>query len=240
MPLALCWLFPLDRSLCLPLIRRLGRHHDHPLWRRTAEAGFSSTSSKGEDSIQETTVSSSLESPTQASLPETPTSVSAASTKSGSDNDHMRTSALQSVARTLAPSDKRPSISSIGNATAAAKKWGWGVLSRNNEQKSTVEGVTGTEEQVLGASSGRGRPLPPPGTPLLRQRDLALRLLPSTYPRGSPSSTKVPSAARTLQEDRFRSSSSSQENQGPAATAAVGDEGLFVVEAPPESEPTSP
>lgn len=204
---------------------------------------FSSTSSKGEDSIQETTVSSSLESPTQASLPETPTSVSAASTKSGSDNDHMRTSALQSVARTLAPSDKRPSISSIGNATAAAKKWGWGVLSRNNEQKSTVEGVTGTERAGTPEHPiGRGRPLPPPGTPLPPPERPSSKASPINVPKRKP--LPPPKVPQRRQDTSRRPVPvpplPARENQGPAATAAVGDEGLFVVEAPPESEPTSP
>ncbi|KAI9879357.1 MAG: hypothetical protein M1830_008745 [Pleopsidium flavum] len=203
---------------------------------------FSSTSSKGENSIQETTVSSSLESPSQASLPGTPTSIGATANKSGSGNEQKRTSALPSVARTLAPPDKRSSITSIGNATAAAKKWGWGVLSRNNEQKSTVEGVAGAERAGTPEHPiGRGRPLPPPGTPLPLPERPSSKASPINAPKRKPLPTpKLPHRRQdTLSRPVPAPPLPARRNRG-APTAAVDDEGLLVVEAPPDSEPTSP
>jgi len=60
---------------------------------------------------------------------------------------------------------KRLSLAAVTNAAASAKNWGWNALQRRGEHK--LDGSFETSEtpgQPL--VIGRGRPLPPPGTPL--------------------------------------------------------------------------
>ncbi len=202
----------------------------------------SSTCSKGDESIQESLVPSSLDDSSQTSLPRTPTSVDSTSTKSGRGND-LKRSAMQSVARTLAPSEKRTSTTVIGNATAAAKKWGWGVLSRNLEQKSTLDGAIGTER--VGTPEhpiGRGRPLPPPGTPLPPPERPSSKASPITVPKRKPlPPPQVPQRRREASNRPVPAPPLPSRHKEAASSAdAAGNEGLLVVEAPPESEPTSP
>ncbi len=201
----------------------------------------SSTSLTGGDSIQETVVTSSLGSSSQAP-PGTPSSTGTTSTKSGFMNDQKR-SALQSVARTLAPSDKRSSMPSIGNATAAAKKWGWGVLNRNAEQKIAAEGTSGTERAGTPEHPiGRGRPLPPPGTPLPLPERPSSKTSPINVPKRKPlPPPKLPQRRHNTMSRIVPAPPLPARPTADAVSDAVaGDDGLFVVEAPPDSEPNSP
>jgi len=202
----------------------------------------SSTSLTGGDSIQETVVTSSLGSSSQASRPGMPSSTGTASTMSGFGNDQKR-SALYSVARTLAPSDKRSSIPSIGNATAAAKKWGWGVLNRNIEQKTAVEGALGAERAGTPEHPiGRGRPLPPPGTPLPLPERPSSKTSPINVPKRKPvPSPKLPQRRQdTTSRPVPAPPLPARQTEDAVSGAIAGDDGLLVVEAPPDSEPTSP
>ncbi|MCJ1366108.1 hypothetical protein MMC16_005233 [Acarospora aff. strigata] len=203
---------------------------------------FSSTSSKREESLQEAVLPPTSSSSRHASMPGTPTSVRTNSTKSGVEQDSKR-SALQSVARTIAASDKRTSTSTIGNATAAAKKWGWGVLTRNTEQKSAVDGIesadrAGTPEHPI----GRGRPLPPPGTPLPPPERPSSKTSPINIPKRKPlPPPKLPQRRQNISSRAVPAPPlPARHNEDGPSTAAVGDDGLLVVEAPPDSEPTSP
>lgn len=138
---------------------------------------------------------------------------------------------------------KNQSLVAIGVATAAAKKWGWGVLSRNSEPKTSDRYAetarAGTPEHPI----GRGRPLPPPGQPLpfperpsskvsqngvLKRKAVPL----PTPPQRRQDETKARAVPSPSLPSRRRPQSLSR--------SSYGDEGLMVVEAPPDSEPSSP
>ena len=71
-------------------------------------------------------------------------------------------SKLQSMAKTMTPSERKQQA--FLHAAAAAKTWGWNTLSRKGKSSSssTTPERAGTPEHPI----GRGRPLPPPGMPL--------------------------------------------------------------------------
>lgn len=141
--------------------------------------------------------------------------------------------------------EKRYTTATLGAATAAAKKWGWGVLSRNPDQKALTDPVTehekpGTPEHPI----GRGQPLPPPGQPLpFPNRKASQISLPKRKPvpaplmgqsrqdETRPRDEKLPTLPR-----RRRQESVDKEAEG----GDVDGDGLLVVEAPVGSEPESP
>ena len=180
--------------------------------------------------------------PSQISLPSTPTSTSSRSTKSTFVTDKPQLRNLQADTRTPASSEKRQTMLALGAATAAAKKWGWGVLSRNMEQKDQQDPVpdrAGTPKHPI----GRGRPLPPPGQPLPFPKDLRTKTIPATSPKRKP--VPKPNLPQRRQDDaKTRTtpspSHSAREGEDPAHIDHESEGRLLVVEAPPESEPPSP
>ena len=166
-------------------------------------------------------------SPSRLSLPPTPTSTSSRSTKSIFGNDMPEPNKMQADTRTPASSEKRQSMVALGAATAAAKKWGWGVLSKNTEQKNQQApdpDRAGTPKHPI----GRGRPLPPPGQPLPFPEKLRTKTMPVTTTKRKP----VPKSDSPSLPARKRQDSTHVDHEGCG--------GLLVVEAPPESEPSSP
>lgn len=206
------------------------------LWENSI-TGSSSASSKASSALEQSAVPISTN---EASLPTTPTSLSSRSAITA-NGTAARNGELQSDNRSL---DKKQTMVALGAATAAAKKWGLGVLGRNNEQKislnqRTNSEKTGTPERPL----GRGRPLPPPGQPLpfperpsskVSQNSLISKTSSPTpeFPKRQQAEIKArpvpahPFAARRGQRSRSGSS--------------TGDGRIMVVEAPAESEPPSP
>ncbi|PGH09493.1 hypothetical protein GX51_00598 [Blastomyces parvus] len=130
---------------------------------------------------------------------------------------------------------ERPVIGSIGSAAAAARKWGLNVLKRNGEPASRGENNTPMPDHPI----GRGRPLPPPGTPLPppdrfgflstpsipKRKPLPPPLLPERQQKVSRPVPKPPLPRRSP------STRGSQEQ--------MSDE-LLIIEAPLGSEPTTP
>lgn len=214
------------------------------LWENSQkDSGRSSTYSDSngtpEQNPPQDVYSSSL---SQISLPPTPTSTSSRSTKSTFGNDMPQPRTLQADTRTPASSEKRQSIVALGAATAAAKKWGWGVLSRNSDQKDQQApdpDRAGTPERPI----GRGRPLPPPGQPLPFPERPRTKTTPATTPKRKPV-PKPDLPQRRQEEAKARPVPtpllSARKRQGSAHFAHESDGGLLVVEAPPESEPSSP
>lgn len=181
------------------------------------------------------------DSPSQMSLPLTPTSTSSRSTRSAFSSDTSHSKTLQADSRTPTASDKRQSIAAIGAATAAAKNWGWGVLNRNVNQRNQHAqdpDRAGTPNHPI----GRGRPLPPPGQPL-------------PFPEGTRSKPNAPATPKrkpvappTLPQRRQDETKTrldvppplpTRKRQGSAFADTRGGE-VMVVEAPPDSEPSSP
>ena len=205
------------------------------LW-ENRRAGNSSSNSSKPNSIPEQSV-------TQAT-PITPTRASTSTVPSVFSHQNLKPTP-EDEANYSGSHEKRQSLMGLGAATAAAKRWGWNILSRNQEQKSSFDRNTeseraGTPEQPM----GRGRPLPPPGQPLpfperlrsnVLQNGISVRKsLPSgVLPSRRQDETKpraVPSPSLPARRRRYDSVSGHN----------IGDEGLMVVEAPPDSESSSP
>ena len=202
---------------------------------------FSSASSK-EGSIAENVVShTTTTDASQSSFPPSPTSVSSKFTMSTLGTGSQHSTTLHSITRSSAPSDKRQSFPALGATAAAAKKWGWGVLTRSSEQKNTSSpksGIdrVGTPEHPI----GRGRPLPPIGQPLPppgRRRATPVTipkrkpLPPPSLPQRRADETKAQAIPPPLPSRRKEDSSTASD---------TSNDGLMIIEAPPESESTSP
>lgn len=162
-------------------------------------------------------------------------SIKVANGNSENHEDHVS----QGTNSTL-PLAKGQSMATLGAAAAAAKKWGWGVLSRNNMSNEKVSlDRPGTPEHPI----GRGRPLPPPGQPLPFPERSSLKSLRGgtvrkksinspVFPRGRPDETKTRNASESPPSGRKTPTSQSH--------SSMEDGGLMVVEAPLDSEPDSP
>ena len=181
------------------------------------------------------------------SLPMTPTSADPPSVKPFSTNRSHAPTSIQADTRTPPPpTEKRYSSASFTAATAAAKKWGWGVLSRTGDLKPNNSGPSsqdrpGTPDHPM----GRGRPLPPPGQPLPP---------PDGKTRQATLSKRKPVPARLVSQTRQNEANSRGEKPPPLPKRrrkesvdimAEHEEGgtgngMLVVEAPLGSEPGSP
>ena len=214
------------------------------LWESSRNSSSTSSTFSNSNGLAEPNPSQDAfsSSPSQTSLPSTPTSTGSRSAKSSFVNDKPHLRALQVDTRTPPSSEKRQTMLALGAATAAARKWGWGVLSRNVEQK---------DQQVLDPDRagtpkhpiGRGRPLPPPGQPLPFPEGLRTKRTPATTPIRKPvSEPKPPHRRQDEAKARMipRQSLSARKGEIPAHVDPESDGGLLVVEAPPESEPSSP
>lgn len=214
------------------------------LWENSQKPSSRSSTSSDSHSTHEQNLPQDMFSTSlsQTSAPPTPTSTSSRSTKSTFGNDMPQSRALQADTRTPAPSEKRQSMVALGVATAAAKKWGWGVLSRNQDQKNQQApdpDRAGTPKHPI----GRGRPLPPPGEPLPFPEGPRSKTTPATTPKRKPV-PKPDLPQRRQDEAKARPGPlpplPARKRQGSAHIEHESDGGLLVVEAPPESEPSSP
>lgn len=219
-----------------------GLDRDQPtLWEKsTTSSSQSSMISEPNGRSEHTSRAKGTDSPGQASLPATPTSTSSRSTRSAFGNETAHSRTLQPDSRSsTTTSDKRQSMATLGAATAAARNWGWGVLNRNANQKDS----RGVNQQHIGSLSqpmGRGRPLPPPGQPLPFPED-------SRAHTSNPSLTRRKPAPAPPLPQRKHENIKSPPPPLPARKREVsipgkssGDESLLVVEAPPDSPPSSP
>ena len=138
--------------------------------------------------------------------------------------------------------EKKQSIVNLGAATAAAKTWGWGVLNRNITPRAPSNinhDHTFTPSQPM----GRGRPLPPPGQPLPFPEGTRLRTSAASSPKRKPVVQPALSPKRQGDvEDRtpLPLPLSNRRRQGGAPLKHHEDEGLLIVQAPPDSEPPNP
>lgn len=221
-----------------PIDTPVGSPPEPPTLWENSRAGNSSASPKPSSALEQNTATASTG---ESSLLTTPTSLSSRSTKSINGTVAKRVGDAESDNRS---SDKKQTMVALGAATAAAKKWGWGVLSRNNEQKISSDKSTDTERAGTPEHPiGRGRPLPPPGQPLplperpsskVPQNNLPSKksMPPSILPKRQQGETKPrPVPASPL---------SARRRQHSKSDSSIGDGSMMVVEAPSESEPPSP
>lgn len=144
---------------------------------------------------------------------------------------------------------RRNALAAVTNAAASAKRWGLHALQRHNDSNKNGK-APGDEASVdLKQPMGRGRPLPPPGTPLPmpdKKTKTAPPPVPKRKPVPPPVSQERPSPGHQehthteqrrpvppppLPRRRHVPASDQQESE---------DTGMLVVEAPAESEPTTP
>ncbi|KAK2878235.1 hypothetical protein FQN49_001036 [Arthroderma sp. PD_2] len=148
--------------------------------------------------------------------------------------ESIKSSKSASASPNLAPGsfEPRQAMVTIGTAAAAAKKWGLSVLTRNEQGLKHGD--------VPDHPVGRGRPLPPPGTPLPS---------PGRFPFSSITMPKRKSATPSLMPEWSQSSSepsrSMSKQQIPKrhdtmADNDTRDQELLVIKAPEGSEPNSP
>ena len=209
--------------------------------------------------FEHTTTLSSLNTSTETSSTHSRTSVNASPRLQDTTTspNHASASILSDRADThskVQPMEKKYSTASLGAATAAAKKWGWSVITRStypadqSGQASTLDRV-GTPEHPI----GRGQPLPPPGQPLPFPERKSQFSLPRRKPIPAPSQrTKSPIEKplalpqRGQDESKSRNSNSNapppplpkRRRQGSEIERDRHRKELLVVEVP--SEPSSP
>ena len=184
---------------------------------------------------------------TQPSTPSTPNSLWAQSPMAGFGNNHPRrhSEVRPSSVSSSEDKDKKPGFGTLGSATVAAKKWGWGVLSRN-DAKSNGNGVTDKDRAgTPGNPMGRGKPLPPPGTPLPPPERSFARTLPIGIPKRRPvppppQPPQLPERKETVRRPVPKPPLPKRRAEQLALATERTDGGLLIVEAPSTSEPTTP
>ncbi len=205
----------------------------------------SSLNSESNDRSEHTSRAKPTDSPGHASLPPTRTSTSSRSTKSAFGNEGSQPRALQADKRNLTTtSEKRQSMAALGAATAAATNWGWGIISRNANQKNPRglnQDRAGTPSQPM----GRGRPLPPPGQPLPFPEGARTKANNPSPPKRKPVAPPAlaPPALPQRKHEAVKTPPaplSARKRQVSTPLGDSGDGSLLVVEAPPDSAPSSP
>ncbi|KAK4139345.1 uncharacterized protein C8A04DRAFT_33193 [Dichotomopilus funicola] len=148
--------------------------------------------------------------------------------------------------QTTAETQKRTTLNTIANAAGSAKRWGFNAFQRrNNDENGPQNGKAGDGTSGLDLSQpmGRGQPLPPPGTPLPMPEKTG-----STGAIQMPKRKPIPLSTAERQPDQARQGSERPSVQPPPLpkrrqhrTEEEGEEnGMLVVTAPAESEPTTP
>ncbi|KAI9855121.1 MAG: hypothetical protein M1813_000547 [Trichoglossum hirsutum] len=209
----------------------------------------SASSSKGDNPDTEPTAVYSM-TPSQAPSNPSESSMDLQSSSAiAAGNDLSRGGSIQPTTHSPSQSEKRHSVASISSAataaTAAAKKWGWGVLNRSGESRIGTDGpASSAQEGSLVQPLGRGRPLPPPGIPLPPPEKNRNKSAPVNVP-------KRKSLPPPLFSQRQHGGDAPrrpiplpplpprQAEELPVVAGEAGD-GLLVVAAPPDSEPTTP
>lgn len=224
---------------------------------------FSSISTKGSQgdiSAEDDTVSALSDEPRRDSEAASINSTDISSARTSTKSKAVRS--LQ-AGRSLTSVEKRAGLNqSIGSATAAAKKWGWGVLNKSSDHP--LQSQTTTDKSHLPGSPsqpiGRGQPLPPPGTPLppperpsgwtsslniTKRKPIPSAPVKATHPSATPPSKlprpRSPSPrAPPLPARHKRPTSKAGGGVLPQGDGQVGADELMVVAAPAESQPASP
>ncbi|KAI9670774.1 MAG: hypothetical protein M1817_003885 [Caeruleum heppii] len=206
------------------------------------------SSSKG--SIDSSSVASqSLEEASgRPSMPSSPSSIGERSSKAslepgpGMEAETAQTWSGSDAARTP---DMRKVNTSIGTATAAAKTWTWGVLHKANELKAAHHAAQAAHQASLPKEGspdrpiGRGRPLPPLGTPLPHPNQHSNNQSSSRSSiLGLPRRKPVAATEASPKEPRRKTSTASSIAQ--VSSERLGgeqhDDRVFVVAAPTELE----
>ena len=213
------------------------------LWENSKSPdGTSSLLFDTEDFSEKQPLPTATESSSQASLSSTTTSVSSLSAKPAIADNVPQPQGLGREVLHPIPLEKRQSMATLGAATAAAKNWGWGVFGRSLDQRNSNH-LNQDRAGIPSQPVGRGQPLPPPGQPL-------------PFPEGARSKAKFVNTTRRKsviplnqferKQDEVKVRAETppplpvRKRQAQDTVDHASDEGLLVVEAPPDSEPSSP
>lgn len=166
------------------------------------------------------------------------------STTSVASEKTRRRGTMETFTRTFTPTsseDRASSNISIASATAAAKKWSWGVFGKGdlNHGHETRPTPTGIPDQPI----GRGHPHPPPGAPLPRPDRYALNRTSSTLPKRKPVAAPPPLPERPitgLNSKRPVPPPPLPRRKPIAPPVQTSTDELLVVQAPSDSAPDSP
>lgn len=178
----------------------------------------------------------------EPSYSSSPTKTGFESTGFHRETDSQASTTEQSTVRSLNPVGKKQTVTAIGAAAAVAKKWGWNAITRNIPQGKGGNFLTKAEHANIPTQPiGRGRPLPPPGQPLPPPEKRR------STPLATPKRTPLPAAVlpeRQQQDTITREESAPvlprQLRENTPSLNDIRDSRVLVVEAPPESESSSP
>ncbi|KXJ94112.1 hypothetical protein Micbo1qcDRAFT_231673 [Microdochium bolleyi] len=136
-------------------------------------------------------------------------------------------------------------LAAVSSAAATAKRWGWNAIQRQAERSANGRKLSDPPLD-LNQPMGRGQPLPPPGTPLPRPGQ---KIQPITVPRKKPVTTTSSARMDNLEEQQDRGEQLAAPPLPPTSRRRRisehwghdgPEENDLVVEAPHESNPTTP
>lgn len=148
------------------------------------------------------------------------------------------------------PPKRNNTFSAVANAATQARQWGWNAIQKRRE--GTANSGDPESRVDLNQPMGRGRPLPPPGTPLPRpDRNSKVTTIPALPPKRKPvPPPSLPERPTSGDSSNGRAESESapppplpnRRRRESSQTTHPDDEGenMLVVEAPLDSEPTTP
>jgi hypothetical protein len=227
-----------------PLEVPVTHHNSRPIspFNTDKTGSLSSTSSKRSSVLNFSTSQETMTNSAELSYSSSPTGTSFKSMGSHKESDSQPSASAQFTARPLNPVDRKQTVAAIGAAAAAAKKWGWNAISRNIPQgKSGILSSKSEHVDIPTQPIGRGRPLPPPGQPLPPPEKRR------STPLAIPSRKALPAAVLPEHQQHDKKTSEGYAPTLPKrprkitpSLDGVGDGRVLVVEAPRDSESSSP
>ncbi|KAI0431816.1 hypothetical protein F5Y09DRAFT_180301 [Xylaria sp. FL1042] len=143
------------------------------------------------------------------------------------------------------PETKNKTLAAMSNAAATAKRWGWNAIQRQADRNTNGRKLSDPPVD-LNQPMGRGQPLPPPGTPLPRPGEIAT---PAAVPKRKPVAAPPQLTSKSSKDLNEQKAERRHVPPPPLprrrrvseihATQNT-EEHLLVVEAPADSEPSSP
>ncbi|MCJ1245823.1 hypothetical protein MMC30_003027 [Trapelia coarctata] len=227
-----------------PLEIPVAHHNSRPssFFSTEKSGSISSTSSKRSSVLDLSASQDTITDSAEPSYSSSPTRIGFKSTDFQAEPGSQSSTSAQSTGRSLNPVDKKQTVAAIGAAAAAAKKWGWNAISRNIPQGKSGNFLSKAEHVNIPTQPiGRGRPLPPPGQPLPPPEKR--RTTPLAIPKRKPLPAAIPPERQQQDTKTWEKSVPvlpSRPRESMPSLNDVGDGRVLVVEAPPDSESSSP
>ncbi|KAF4337009.1 hypothetical protein FBEOM_9127 [Fusarium beomiforme] len=148
------------------------------------------------------------------------------------------------------PLNRQTTLAAVSNAAMQAKQWGWNAYQRHKEARRQAEQASHLD---LSQPMGRGRPLPPPGTPLPKPTNGMTRIAPPTsVPTRKPVPTHGSAESLETHQENHQDHEHEHHNEYRPPLPSRGrrrqshapepDNGqnVLVVAAPEDSQPATP